>query len=172
MALKDIGAKAKNALPMLIDALHDSDDGTRQFAALALNELGPDAKAASIDLIYAMLRDKEKEVRNHAALALLHVNPEPSLAAPAFRQGLRDRKALGVTDCAVEALTKLGPAAVPELREALKDKDKVVRRLAAEVLGKLGAAAMPAVPDLRETAKDPDVAVKSAAEKALKEIAG
>jgi HEAT repeat protein len=111
-------------------------------------------------------------VRNHAALALLQVNPEPRLAAPAFRLGLRDRKALGVNDCAVEGLTKLGAAAVPELREALKDKDKVVRRLAAEVLGKIGAAAMPAVPALKEAAKDPDAAVKAAAEKALKEIGG
>jgi HEAT repeat protein len=172
MALKEIGAKAKNAVPMLIDALHDSDDATRQFAALALNEIGADAKAASIDLIYAMLRDKDKEVRNRAALALLHVNPEPALAAPAFRQGLRDRKAQGVTDSAVEGLTKLGAVAVPVLRDALKDKDKIVRRLAAEVLGKLGAAAMPAVPDLKETAKDADAAVKGAAEKALKEIGG
>jgi HEAT repeat protein len=172
MALKDLGAKAKNAVPMLIDTLHDSDDATRRFAALALSEIGPDAKTASIDLIYAMLRDKDKDVRNHAALALLQVNPEPRLAAPAFRLGLRDRKALGVNDCAVEGLTKLGAVAVPELREALKDKDKVVRRLAAEVLGKIGAAAMPAVPALKEAAKDADAAVKSAAEKALKEIGG
>jgi HEAT repeat protein len=119
-----------------------------------------------------MLRDKDKEVRSHAALALLHVKPEPSLAAPAFRQGLRDRKALDVTDCAVEGLTKLGAASVPELRDALKDKDKVVRRLAAEVLGKIGAGAMPAVPALKEAANDQDAAVKGAAEKALKEIGG
>jgi len=170
MALKEIGAKAKNAVPMLIDALHDQDVATRQFAALALNEIGPDAKAATIDLVYAMLRDKDKDVRNNSALALLRVNPDPSVAAPAFRQGLRDKLAVGVTDCAVEGLTKLGAAGVPELSNALKDQDNDVRRRAAEILGKLGAAAKPAVPALKAAANDADPAVKAAAQKALDAI--
>jgi HEAT repeat protein len=171
MALKEIGAKAKNAVPMLIDALHDMDVQTRQYSALALNEIGPDAKAATIDLIYAMLRDKDKDVRSNAALALTSVKPDARLAAPAFRQALRD-KTVAVTDCAIDGLTKLGAAGVPELSDALKDRDKDARRLAAEILGKLGQAAKPALPALKEATKDPEAAVKDAAQKAIDAIGG
>ena len=55
---------------------------------------------------------------------------------------------------------------------AVKDKDKAVRAAAADILGKLGAAAKPALPALKEAAKDPDADVKVAVQKALDAIGG
>jgi HEAT repeat protein len=66
--------------------------------------------------------------------------------------------------------TRLSKTSSRRDRRAEQHGDKVVRRLAAEVFGKLGGAAcLSAVPALKEAAKDADVTVKGAAEKALKD---
>jgi HEAT repeat protein len=169
LALKDIGATAKKAVPLLTEALNDADPATRQFAALALGKIGPGAKAATSGLVNGMLRDREKEVRQNCAKALLSVDPEPRLAAPAFRQALRDRAA-AVVDSAIEGLTNLGAAAVNELSDALKDKDEEVRRAAVEILGNLGAAAKPALPALQDAARDSNARVAATAKKVLEKL--
>ena len=48
--------------------------------------------------------------------------------------------------------------AVPRLAEALADRNSEVRIAAAEALGRIGPAAMPAAAKLREAVKDPLVA--------------
>lgn len=56
--------------------------------------------------------------------------------------------------------------------QALKDKDKVARRVAAKALGKIGPAAKAAVPALTEALKDKDEDVRREAAKALKKLQG
>src|SRR5262245_63830339 len=55
---------------------------------------------------------------------------------------------------AVSALERIGPAAVPGLREGLRDKDVRVRSGAATALGRIGPDARAAVPALIEALKD------------------
>jgi HEAT repeat protein len=167
MALKEMGAKAKKAVPLLTEALRDSDGPTREFAALALGAMGLEARPATAELIKGMLNDPDKELRVRFAQALIQVDPDPKLAAPAFRQALRDKQ---TADCATEGLIKLGSAAVPELSAALKDKDEDVRRTAVEILGSLGAAARPAVPTLLEATRDANPRIGAAARRVLESI--
>ena len=71
------------------------------------------------------------------------------------------------------ALVKIGPAAVPALIGALKDKDGYVRQSAAYALGRIGPVAKDAVPALQAITKnDPERAARKAAAMALKKIQG
>lgn len=60
--------------------------------------------------------------------------------------------------------------AVPALIHALKDKDKLVRSMAANALGYIGLDAAAAIEPLKETLKDDEKEVREAADKALKKI--
>ncbi len=166
----DIGAKAKPAVSALTLVLRDADLETRQNAVQALKEIGADAKPAEIDLIFAMLHDKDKDVRASAGLALLNTQPAIHLSVPAFIQALRDKHP-GVTDAAVQALSKWGPQAVGPLTDALKNNDPQVRRLAVDILSQVGPAAKPALPTLKDmSARDPDPKIRTAADKAIQAI--
>src|SRR5215471_2753189 len=57
---------------------------------------------------------------------------------------------------AVESLSRLGQAAVPELLKALKDDDWQVRNQAAVVLGAIGPEAKAAVPALMDVLQEDD----------------
>lgn len=61
------GIKAQNAVPSLIEALHDGDSQVRNFAARSLGDI--DDQRAVEPLIYA-LRDEDMGVRGDAASAL------------------------------------------------------------------------------------------------------
>jgi HEAT repeat protein len=70
-------------------------------------------------------------------------------------------------------LAKGGPAAaaaVPDLIPLLKDKDSLVRHLAAYALGQIGPKASSAVPALKDALKDSDTQVVSDALNALRFI--
>jgi HEAT repeat protein len=67
---------------------------------------------------------------------------------------------------ATNALGQIGPAAVPGLREALRDEDWKVRRSAAEALWAMGEPE--AVPDLIEALVDKNDVVRQAVQSALK----
>ncbi len=71
---------------------------------------------------------------------------------------------------AVDTLVEKGGEAVPALREALKDRDKEVRRSAAYALEQIGAEAASAVPELKEALKDRDKKVRRSAAYALEQI--
>jgi len=72
----------------------------------------------------------------------------------------------------IEALSWMGPDAVPPLIAALKDASPAVRRAAARALGNLGADAQRARSALETAASDPQEDVRTAAAKALQRIRG
>ena len=71
---------------------------------------------------------------------------------------------------AVAALSRLGPRAVPELINALKDDDWQIRNQAAVVLGTIGPEAKAAVPALIDVLGEEDKYFRSHAAVALGKI--
>jgi hypothetical protein len=73
-------------------------------------------------------------------------------------------------EAAAEALGRIGAAAVPALVQTLQDPDPAVRLTAVEVLGRMGADARDAVPHLVRLLDDPNLAVRKAAARTLGRI--
>src|SRR5690606_20529000 len=106
-----LGEAAAGAVPELVRALKAAEPEVREAAMEALRDLGPGAKAA-VDVLAVKLSDEDLASRLSAA----------------------------------EILRGLGPhaeRAIPELAKAVQnpEQDPKVRRLAAETLGSMGAAA-------------------------------
>ena len=73
-------------------------------------------------------------------------------------------------EVAAEALSQIGPPALPELRRALQSRDARVRREAAGVLVRMGPEGKDAVPDLIRLLDDEDEATRKMAARALGRI--
>ncbi len=153
------------SVPVLVEALKDSDAAVRAGTASVLGDIGPDAKAAVPALVEA-LKDSDWWVRASAAGALGYIGPDAKAAVPALVGVLKDSDA-GVRVSAAFALSRFGPDAVPALVETLKDSDANVRAAAAEGLIHIGPDAKAAVPALVETLKDSNSYVRGAAAGAL-----
>ena len=134
---------AAEAIPRLIEGLHDHYEPVRLNAAYALGAIGEPAVPQLIET----LGTEDDVMRRMAAYALAAVG-EP--AVPALSEALQH------TDDAVRieatyALAQIGtPAvpAIPALMERAKDEAVEVRRYLAEAFGSIGPAAAPAVPVL------------------------
>jgi hypothetical protein len=73
-------------------------------------------------------------------------------------------------DMAADALGRIGPPAVPALRQALQSTDPEVRLNAVQVLARMGPDAKDAVPDLVALLDDPDERIRKAAARTLGRI--
>lgn len=71
---------------------------------------------------------------------------------------------------AADALGRIGPPAVPDLIQALRNRDPAVRKQAAEVLARMGSDAQPAVPDLIRLLDDEDESIRKEAARTLGRI--
>jgi HEAT repeat protein len=76
----------------------------------------------------------------------------------------------GVRDTAADALGRIGDAAVPALIAALEDPDRDVRTQATRALARMGAKAESAIPALIEALNDDDKEVRQGAARALGQI--
>jgi HEAT repeat protein len=141
VALGELGAEAKGAVPALLDGLDDEDETVRRGAARALGKIGADV--AAVPALAAALGDRTDElVRQYAAEALGRMGAEAKAAIPALIGALKDASH-GVSDQAAEALLKIGLAAVPALVEAVKDEDERVRWKAADALTRISMGPLP-----------------------------
>jgi HEAT repeat protein len=134
----------------LISDLVDGGKVARREAARSLALIGPEAKAA-VPALARALDDDEVQVFFWSATALANLGPAAHEATPELIKRLsrggrryRDQVRLRV----VTALTRIGPAAVPQLIDALGDDSSSIRSGAAKVLGNMGPAAHEAVPRL------------------------
>jgi HEAT repeat protein len=227
-ALANFGEEAARAVPDLVEALHDDDPLVRAHAIGALGSIGPKAKAAVPSLI-GVLRSKERlrttpawvddtATRPHgfqgsspqrdtlselAVKALGSIGPDARAAVPSLIELLDDQyvylrlasaDALGeigpsepsvlpaltrvmnesldddLTRTAAQALGQIGEAALPALTSALRSPDFVVRCRAAMSLGEMGSAAAAAIPDLERTSTDDDPDVRELGKEAIKKI--
>jgi predicted Zn finger-like uncharacterized protein len=160
-----------SGLPKLLTDLNSTDAQVRIRAAVALGEMGEDAKKA-IPALFKALKDPDDNVVREAAQALRAVGTPTRDDAPMFIAALQDENRR-VRGCALEELAKMGPEARPaaaKLAEILKAKetDAELRQQAARCLGQIGAAAATqGVPALVEALKDPEPIIREAAADAL-----
>lgn len=173
-ALWRITRKASLVLPALIEALEIRtpdlvETWADTSAAQTLAEIGPEAKAA-VPALSRLLQAKDQRMRVGAAAALVRINPDTAGVAEALSAGLQQDPSLSYI-IAQRALCELGEKSIPVLMTAASQPSAVVRRLAIETLGSIGAHADGAVPLLAAKLADPDESVRRAAANALGKMA-
>jgi HEAT repeat protein len=77
MALGDIHAEPHRVIPVLTNALHDTNSDVRYCAVTALEQFGQDAELAVVKL----LNDPDYNVRDNATNALRRIDPEAAAKA-------------------------------------------------------------------------------------------
>jgi len=96
-------------------------------AAIALGNLGPEAKAAVPALVERLRKDDVDGVRANCAVALGRIHSEPQLAVPALVESFLKEKLNDVRGVALMALLPFGPlgakTAIPALEALAKDPE-------------------------------------------------
>jgi HEAT repeat protein len=131
LALSNIGGKnALAALPLLRNAMRTSVDvDLRRQAAVAIRNIGPEAKDAVPDLVEA-LRDPDEETRTNAALALGGIGENAASAVPALVRVVADPQQMSATRIeAAVALSRIGPVpaavqSIPTLLQVLENPNQ------------------------------------------------
>lgn len=159
--LAEFGPQAKAAAPALTNMRNDKDERVRTQTAVALWKIDQQAEPA-VSVLAEQLEKNDPQMCIFAARMLSEIGPPAEKAAPALIQVMRKRNEPkdemekmrqqrflnNVRPIAAEALTKIGPAAVPFLIDALGDEDPGVCRFAASALAASGPDAKAALPQL------------------------
>lgn len=125
--------KAKRDVKGLVNALsYDKDEAVRRDARLALLEMG-DPRA--VEPLIVLLKSKDGSGRK-VAMELLGVLGDARAVEPLIDELLDEH--LNPYPEVVNALCKIGAAAVEPLIAALKNENKFTREAAVEILSKLG----------------------------------
>jgi HEAT repeat protein len=130
-----IGPSAQAALPALKEAMNAQDPVFRCNAIEAFASVGR-SEADMDTLVAVMTKDPDDQARSCAALVL---DDYGLWAMSALIRGLAD-PAAGVRASAAQSLGHIGPAAkaaLPALREALKDSDSFVASRAQVALARI-----------------------------------
>jgi HEAT repeat protein len=186
-ALGGIGARAKNAIPALLNVSKDDPcERVRSEAVKVLRKIDPSGAMTTASFVRLARTDTASQVRCRAFAALEEIDRNTKRAIPVFIQGLKDEDP-NVRGLVARVLGRYGPkakSAVPALRNALSDQAyrhhgisihlfrcRPVRYDVAESLGKIGADARAALPDLRRMLnRDADGEVRVAAAMAILRI--
>jgi HEAT repeat protein len=163
-ALGLIGSPARSAVSSLVRLVRDPDV---EVSAAACNALGQIGGPAAVEPLVTRLL-KGDAASKPAALALARLGPTARLGVAPLIGVLKSEKEDGQFARAV--LERLGATAVPDLEEALKQRDVATRRAAAEVLGLMGPRAAAVGPALVQVLRDADASVAVSAARALVRI--
>jgi HEAT repeat protein len=177
-ALAELAPRAGAAVPALLAALSgDADATVRATAALALGRVATEAadlgrpRAEVIAALTKAVRDdKVASVRRWAIDALRRFGVEAKAAIPAIKARVKGRKITTESYVALEALSRMGPVAVPALCDAMKQAEGWCPEIIA-CLEDIGPPAKEAVPGLRELLKSYRPVDRTAAVAALMRIA-
>ena len=131
------------AVPYLRDALLDKNREVRLEAVVGLSNMKDPERVEALPELVRTLQDDWWLIRLNALIALGSMGPPARRTAEAVQQLMTDEKS-SVRELASETLVRLqGVEALPHLIEALKDDRS--RPHAAQALGKLGPQAVPAL---------------------------
>jgi HEAT repeat protein len=167
-AVCKIGAAA---LPVLRDGLKGENRNVRGFAALALADMGPEAKAA-VPALLAAARDKDSFMCRVAIGAVEKLDAQAGGFIPTLIAALQDNDAQ-VRIEATGALARRGPSArsaAPALVGLLKEDNGELRRSALVALGAIKPSAKAVVPALIRALDDEDPAVLRQASEMLGQL--
>lgn len=176
-AISTVGAKAKNAVPVLIDLLGDEEIpkvtsriGISDPVTEALSRMGTEAVRPLADT----LQNKEKKplVRFQSAKALALLGRKARSAMPQLEAGMKDEIAPIATEsaCAYSLAGGDVSKAMPLLKQALKHKAPFVLWNAARAVERLGPEGKDAVPELLPLLKHQDAEIRIVAAHALSKI--
>ncbi len=169
-------AKAAVAVPQLIRLLSDDDLLVRRDVALALGNMGPAAKEAVPALVKALSKPSEDDtVRNNLVRTLGEIGPDAAAAVPVLAAILKDLKETeGDEELRRKAILAVGQIGGPQvgqamepLKKALRDRDPLLREVAAAAFANLGEEAHAVVPELTLALADEKVEVRRNAGVAL-----
>ena len=131
-------------LKSLKKAIKSKDNRDRHDAHWVLAEIGKDSPGTIVPLLIELLDHKRKETRLNAVKALGEIGDEKAIAElveivnSGSAKRARDRESPEVRQLAVEALGKIGGAAVKELVEIAENKGSSLRVDAIQALATLG----------------------------------
>jgi len=129
-AVHSLISLGEESIPALLDLTHSSDVDNRWWGLRVLAQ-SPHARA---EWLVPFLNDAAREVRQCAALGLA-IKPEES-ATQALVQALSDEDSM-VSSLAVNALVKIGKAAVPALIDVVKNGAQSARIHALRALAEI-----------------------------------
>jgi HEAT repeat protein len=129
-AVHSLISLGEESIPALLDLTHSSDVDNRWWGLRVLAQ-SPHAKA---EWLVPFLNDPAREVRQCAALGLA-IKPEESATQPLV-QALSDEDSM-VSSLAVNALVKIGKAAVPALIDVVKNGAQSARIHALRALAEI-----------------------------------
>jgi HEAT repeat protein len=168
------------AIPVLLELLHDRDDRVRKYAAQCLGFMGPSAKPATRELAEA-LEDPSYRVRREAADSLGAIGAGAEETEDALMKTLKDPeesvrfsaavalwKVTGIPDRPIAVLLEIFS------RDDYSDSAIYMRIEAAKAIGGMGPKGSDAVPSLIATLqhgkRDPYGGIRVSAIRALTEI--
>ena len=170
LALWRINSGDEEALQELVRLLGDHDSNVRHYAAMALKEIGPQARTAVAALMDCLSDDNDDLTQGGAAAALGAIGPEAKEAVPALIK-LTQKKDSWVPSSAVAALGGIGPEAkdaVPVLLELLeKYPVGVIRVNVFDALGGIGVVSEKVITALTKALVDPAPDIRASAARAL-----
>ncbi len=166
--LHEIGPRAAEIVPVLIEIMKNGDSDVFTSVVDILAEIGPGAKAA-VPLLVENLTSDGSDLRSRIVCALGRIHSDAALAVPALTKALGDEDEL-VRAKAADSLACFGPEAKPAaaaLIQAARNDDAWVRARCLEALYFIGLEPCIAVPLLVEALRDSDDSVRKAAAYAL-----
>lgn len=158
-AAEAIAEYGERAVPTLCALLRHSDPRVREFAAVALVRMGPQAEQA-VPQLAMILHVPQERTRATAALALGCIGPGATSAVPALLRLAHDPDRR-LRKYAINALASIRTVdAVRALTALLHGDERELQVEALKAIQQCGPAAASALPDLLElgrTAPDPDL---------------
>jgi len=150
-----LGAIGREAVAPLADALANPQALIRAGAALALAQVGADAKPIAAKVAGLATTEKDAAVRGALFTAIPKLGVEPARGVAILVAGARDDDA-AVRHAATNAIyvyRTAQPQLVAALTALLRDPNPTASERAAAVLGRLGPVSAPAVEALLEMAR-------------------
>ena len=154
----NFGPHAAHSAGVLVPALHDSDRRVCDGAAIALGKMGRKV----VTPLCGVLNHEKKDVKGYAIEALGKIGPEAVGAVTPLTKKFGDLDPV-IRLKVIWALSRIGPAAEPDLVHALENKSAVIRWYATTALGRIGGDARTSVPALIHCLHDEDHRVRQAA---------